>query len=83
MDPVSDTTPAAERIRAHLLARMSPEEKLERVRELTLAVQRLSFTGLRAMHPQATDDEIWLRMATYRLGKEVVRRVYGRATDLR
>jgi len=49
---------------------------------LTLMVQELAFTGMRMRHPEASDDEIWLRLAVDRLGAEVVKKVYGfEATD--
>jgi len=59
------------------LRRMSPAERAERMRGLTLAVQRLAFAGLRERYPAASDDELWLRLAVRRLGRDVVLRVYG------
>lgn len=64
-----------------LLRRKTPEERLEMARQMTLAVQRLAFAGLRARYPDLPDDEIWLKLAAHRLGREVVRKVYGRDVD--
>lgn len=44
---------------------------------LTLAVQRLAFIGMRERHPGTSDDEIWLRLAAQRLGRDVVKSIYG------
>lgn len=60
-----------------MLRRMSGEERLELSRQLTLAVQELAFVGMRQRFPDATDDEIWLRLAAQRLGRDVVLKVYG------
>jgi hypothetical protein len=67
---------SAERVQLELLRRMTPAEKLERMRQLTLAVQQLAFAGCQ-QYPDATDDEIWLRLAARRLGPEWVKKAYG------
>ncbi len=66
-----------------LLRRKTPEERLEMARQMTLFVQRLAFEGLRAQYPDLSDDEIWLKLAARRLGREVVLKVYGRDVDPR
>ncbi|HYC88339.1 MAG TPA: hypothetical protein VEO54_03940 [Thermoanaerobaculia bacterium] len=60
-----------------LLRRKTGAERLEMMRQLTLAVQHLAMAGLRARHPDLTDDELWLKLAAQRLGSDVVRKVYG------
>ncbi len=72
-----DASAEAERIQLELLRAMSPVQKAQLVSELTRAVQRLAFAGARMADPEATDEEIWLRLAARRLGSEAVRRVYG------
>jgi hypothetical protein len=54
---------------------------LECVRGLTLAVQQLAFVGLRQQFPDDSDDEIWLRLAARRLGRDLVKKVYGWEAD--
>lgn len=77
MPPLQDTSPEMiERQFARLRA-MSGVERLELARQLTLAVQQLAFTGMRRRYPNASDDEIWLRLAAERLGRDVVLTVYG------
>ena len=51
----------AYRVQLDLLRKMSPEDKLEHVRAMTIAVQRLAFVGLRDQYPNASDDELALR----------------------
>lgn len=60
-----------------MLRRMSGQERLELASRLTLAIQELAFAGMRERFPNAPDDEIWLRLAARRLGREVVLEVYG------
>lgn len=60
-----------------LLRRKTGAERLEMMRQMTLAVQQLAMAGLRARHPELTDDELWLKLAAHRLGADVVRKVYG------
>lgn len=68
---------SAERLQIELLRQMTPAEKLERVRQLTLAVQQLAFAELRQTDPDASDDELWLRLASRRLGPAMMKKVYG------
>jgi hypothetical protein len=77
MPPLHDTSPEMiERQFAQLRA-MSGVERLELARQLTLAVQQLASIGMRRRYPEATDEEIWLRLAAERLGRDVVLKVYG------
>ena len=71
----------ADRVQLDLLRKMSPEDKLEHVRAMTIAVQRLAFVGLRDQYPNASDDELWLRLAARRLGPELVKKIYGWEAD--
>lgn len=73
-----DTAPKARLQYEESLRRKTPEERLRMAQELTLAVQRISFAGMRERHPELSDDDIWLKLAILRLGEDVVRKVYGR-----
>lgn len=73
-----DTDAATLRMLDELYARMSPAEKLERVAELSVGASRLALTGLRARHPDLTEEELLLRLAEIRLGSELFEAVYGR-----
>lgn len=64
-----------------LLRQKTPEERLEMARQMTLSMQRFVMASLRQEHPELSDDELWLKLAVRRLGREVVRKVYGRDID--
>lgn len=81
MAPISDTTPEARAVQFEILGRMSPVERLQMARDLTIAVQELAFAELRRRHPDLPDGELWLKLAVRRLGADVVRKVYGREID--
>lgn len=72
-----DTDAATLRMLDELYARMSPAEKLERVAELSVGANRLALAGLRARHPDLTEDELLLRLAEIRLGPELFEAAYG------
>jgi hypothetical protein len=74
---VNDTTPEAQERLTALYAAMSPSEKLERIRQLTLAANRLALSGLRERYPDEAEGELLLRLARRRLGDELVAEVYG------
>ncbi len=76
-----DTDPAIiERLDARY-ARMSPTDKLRRVRQLTLAVARLALAGRRMREPRSDDAEQLRQLAVQRLGPETFARVYGSAPE--
>lgn len=70
-----DTFDIRQAMAAHY-AQMSPEAKLRRVRELTLAVSRLAMAGLRTRHPGESEGELLLRLARIRLGDDLVNAAY-------
>jgi hypothetical protein len=72
-----DTTPEAMEILVELYRRMTPAEKLSRVRDLTLTVNVLALEGLRTRHPGETEPELLLRLARVRLGEALVAEAYG------
>jgi len=76
-NPVRDTDSASLALLDSLYARMTPAQKLDRVRDLTLATARLALAGLRARHPGEDEQALLVRLACLRLGASVVREVYG------
>jgi hypothetical protein len=72
----SDTSSDAERVLIDLYRRMTPAEKLRRVAELNEAAA-LAPAGLRLRDPRADEREIFLRLASLRLGSAMVELVYG------
>ena len=74
---LSDTSPEAMEVLIDLYRRMTPAEKLQRVRDLTLAANQLALVGLRARHPGESEQELLLRLARIRLGDDLVAKAYG------
>lgn len=77
-DPLmDDTRPEVRRMMLEGLRRMTPAEKLARVRSLTIAVQQLALAGIRVRHPGISDREAQLRLASLRLDRATMIRVFG------
>ena len=51
--------------------------KARRVRDMTLAVEMLALAGIRERHPSASARECQLRLASLRLGRDVMMQVFG------
>lgn len=76
-----DTTERTDEKQFELLRAMAPQQRGEIFTALTFAVQDLAMAGLRLQYPDATDDELRLRLAARRLGDDVVRRIWGWPPD--
>lgn len=76
-----DTSAHADDVQFERLRAMSPQQRAEILTALTFAVQDLALAGLRLVHPDASDDELRLRLAARRLGDETVRRIWGWPAD--
>ncbi len=76
-----DTSADADEVQVGIWRRMTPQRKLELMRDMTLAIQELAFAEIRQRHPDLPDDEIWLKLAARRLSPEQMRAVYGREVD--
>jgi len=74
----SDTDEKAERVLIELLRAAPAWKKLEQVEELTETSRQLTLTGLRKRYPQASDQELRLRLASLLFGRETAIRAYGR-----
>jgi hypothetical protein len=73
----ADTSPEAWRVFLALHRAMSPEEKIQRMFELSEFIRAVAEAGLRRRFPHADDREIFLRTALARLGPELFHKVYG------
>jgi hypothetical protein len=73
----SDTSPEAWRIMLEGIRRMTPEERIGQMSELSRMVLSLAESGMRQRYPHADEREIFLRMARLTLGPELFRRAYG------
>src|SRR4029079_10095599 len=67
-----DTSPAVEAILIEGYRRMSPSQKLERVRAPNHAVQELALADIRRRHPSASERELSLRLASRWIGPELM-----------
>ncbi len=75
--PTDDTDPAIEAMLIEGYRRMSPAQKLERVRALTRAVQQLALLDIRRRHPDADEREWALRLASRWIEPELMLRAFG------
>jgi len=72
-----DTHPAISALLMDGYRKMSPAQKLERVRALNHAVQQLALIDIRRRHPDADDRELVLRLASRWIEPELMRRAFG------
>ena len=75
--PPNDTHPAIEALLIEGYRRMSPSQKLERVRALTRAVQELALLDVRRRHPNADAREQALRVASRWIEPDLMVRAFG------
>ena len=75
--PPNDTHPKIEALLIEGYRRMSPAQKLERVRALTRAVQELALLDVRRRHPDADEREQVLRVASRWIDPELMVRAFG------
>ncbi len=75
--PPNDTHPKIEALLIEGYRKMSPSQKLQRVRALTQAVQELALLDVRRRHPNADAREQALRVASRWLGRDLMVRAFG------
>jgi hypothetical protein len=73
----NDTHPKIELLLVEGYRKMSPSQKLERVRALTRAVQELALADVRRRHPDADSREQALRLASRWIEPELMVRAFG------
>ncbi len=73
----NDTDPRVDALLIEGYRRMSPSQKLERVRALTRAVQELALMDIRRRHPDADEREQALRLASRWIEPELMVRAFG------
>jgi hypothetical protein len=77
-----DTSQEAEGRQIEIWRAMSTIEKAQLMSRMTIAVQELALAGIRERHPGASEREVFLRLAVFKLGPELVRKVYADAESL-
>ena len=84
MKPQSRDTPLEiEAILIEGYRAMTPAQKLERVSQMTRAVQELALARIRAQHPDEGEREHRLRLASLWLPAELMRRAFDWDVDQR
>jgi hypothetical protein len=78
-----DTDPEALEVFLRLHRQMTPGQRVARVFELTAFQERLQRASVRAMYPNASEREVFLRVAARRLDRDTMLQVYGWDPDLR
>lgn len=72
-----DTSPDAEAFLIEGLRKMSPADKLEQVRQLSLSVQQIALLRIREEYPHESPEQWRLRLASLWLDRDVMREVFG------
>jgi hypothetical protein len=75
--PLRDTHPKIEVLLIEGYRKMSPAQKLDRVRALTRAVQELALLDVHRRHPGASAREQALRVASRWIEPELMVRAFG------
>jgi hypothetical protein len=75
--PLSDTSPAAQQFLDEGYRRMSPTEKLQRVASLNRTLVKLAAARIRAQYGDVPEEEMRLRLAALRLGRDRMIEMFG------
>ena len=78
----ADTTDEALDVYIGLHRKMSPRERLARVFKLGQFQHSLQVANVRSSYPQASAKEVFLRVASRRLGRDLMIQVYNRDPEL-
>ena len=76
-----DTSPEVERYLLAAYRRMTPAEKIARVRALNHLTLNLALGNIRQRHPDADEREVLLRLAVRRYGADFAREYLGWDVD--
>lgn len=74
---MADTSPEAFEKLMELASTMTPGEKLMQSFRLTRLMIKMQEAAIRREHPEASDEEIHLRAAARRLGRDLMIKAYG------
>ncbi len=74
-----DTTREAREVQLEAVRRMAPEERLQRGLELAELVRALLAAGVRARHPEYSEEEVRLAVIRIVLGEKLFRAAYPHA----
>jgi hypothetical protein len=77
MRAAEDTDPEAKAELVRRMRQLSVEEKAEQVVALIQAAREMAMAGLRSRYPEASAEELRLRLAALVLDADTVRKVHG------
>jgi len=72
-----DTSPEAREVLIDLYRKMPPAVKVRRIFSAYQTGKILAMTGLRLLHPDAGEKQIWYLWAKKHLGEKLFKQVYG------
>jgi hypothetical protein len=72
-----DTSPEARRFYYERLAALTPSERLAMMRASSRMIRTLAETAIRREHPDASPEELRVRLAVRLYGRELVEKVLG------
>ena len=72
-----DTNPERTRDYYARLAKLTTEQRGRMVASLTSAVRKLAVAGIRERHPDASEQEVRVRLAVRLYGRAVGERLFG------
>ena len=74
---ITDTPPHIQKLLIEGYRRMSPQQKLKRVDELTKAVQQFALARIRKQYGNISERELKLRLAALWLDRETMIKVFN------
>lgn len=72
-----DTSPAQQEAYFQRLRALSASERLQIVSRLNRGVRRIAVAGIRLQHPEASEDEVRVRLIVRLHGREIGERLFG------
>ncbi len=72
-----DTTQESQKTLTEIYRKMSPEQKFRRIFNAYKTGQSLAIAGLKRLHPDASDSQLWHLWARQHLGDDLYEQVYG------
>ncbi len=81
MKVLSDTRPEAEQVLINGYRRMSVADRFQRVRELNQLLEAMALADVRRRHPEATEEEARLYVASRRIPPALMRKAFGWHSD--
>jgi len=71
----TDTSTEAEAIQLELLRRMSPEDRIAKMCNLSASLRRMAFDAIRRVHPELNEVAVRLKFIESTYGKELAAEV--------